>query len=475
MSLFVRLWLSLSVSFALLTLVSGWAEYTTLQRSLNREVDNHLEQRASWVASELRAGRIPSGLMMPGTHALEEMGKLFVEIRRADGSLVANSSNLNNDRIPGDERPGSYFQDAKSPEGRPMRVRQLELPDRQLRVRVAESLELARLTLSHSLFRLALISLLGCLVAAWMSHRVLRLTFQPLQRVAGVARAITESGDMSLRVEVDPQIPEVTQVAQTLNRLLERVEQLLAAQSRLLEDTSHELRNPLMVLQMDLDVLAQSQVDEETRAEVSVEAKGELERIIRLVQDLLAISWAESSPQLNREPVQLDTFLDQLIGRYDGLKGERQIKVFGPPLRAYTDPSRLAQIVRNLVDNSIRYTRPTGRITLWILEKPPEAHPQLPSEGLCWAEDRLALVVQDDGCGIAEEHWASLFDRFFRIEADRNRKAGGTGLGLPVARALARALGGDLTVYSQPGLGSSFLLTLQRDQPEPDAPPEARG
>jgi len=469
MSLFLRLWMSLVLTFGLLILALGAAEYTTLQKALLFEVDENLRSRAEWVADELRQGRVPGGPMVPQGNTLEEVAKLFVEIVDGQGRRIASSNNLGLQHLPGQYPGGTRFLVVRTQEGRRLRVYQLETSSPKGLIRVAESLELVDRSLRHSLLRVAGLGLLAAVLAAGLAYRVLIRTLGPLFAVSQVARHIAETGDLSMPVPAQSAVAEVDQVARTLNSLLARVHELLEAQQRLLQDTSHELRNPLMVLQMDLEVLARPELDAEMRAEIAQEVQGELQRLIRLAQDLLLISWAESRPALQLESVRLDSYLERIVEKYQGLCGSRRLKVYSKPVWVKADPLRLDQIVRNLLDNAIRYTPDDGRISLWIrLESDEkESGPAIPAERLLptvgAVTEQVTLIVQDNGCGIAPEYWDSLFERFFRIEPDRNRKAGGIGLGLPLARALARAMGGDLWVFSQPGRGSSFLLSLARD------------
>ena len=108
------------------------------------------------------------------------------------------------------------------------------------------------------------------------------------------------------------------------------------------------------------------------------------------------------------------------------------------------DPDRLSQILRNLLDNAIRHTSPGGHITVTVER-----------------ESSLALVrVRDDGAGVPPPHLGRLFERFYRVDSARSRALGGSGLGLSVARALARAYSGDLTVSSEVGHGATFTLSL---------------
>lgn len=119
----------------------------------------------------------------------------------------------------------------------------------------------------------------------------------------------------------------MSQVSSTINGLLDRVESLLQAQERLLQDTSHELRNPLTVLKIDLELLARPELDAATRQEVSQEVQGELSRLIQLVEGLLLISWAEISPQLQPEMIELQPFLTHLGSKYQSQLDGRSLEV----------------------------------------------------------------------------------------------------------------------------------------------------
>jgi signal transduction histidine kinase len=454
-TLFSRLWLPLALLFAAAVLVLGAGEYRTLQRALRSEIDHNLQRRANWIAGELEAGRTPEGLMVPHNEPLEELAKLFVEIRDSRGKLVAASANLGGFQIP---VPGSHhgpYATVQTREGSRLRVYQTTAGVPSRVILVAESLELAERSLQNSGLRVLALALLVAGLSAVLLRLLLHRSLLPLEQLADVARQIVQSGDTSIRARAPGATVETAQVADALNALLDRVDQLLQAQQQLLQDTSHELRNPLTVLSMDLDLLARADLDESSRHEVAGEARGELTRLVRLVEDLLLLSWAESRPALQLETIELGAFVPGLLERYRSVAPERSFHFVGKNQCVRGDSLRLDQILRNLLDNAVRYTTPGGKISVWIAEgeQAPGNAPPVPS-------DMVVLVVQDDGCGIAPEHWPSLFERFYRVESDRNRARGGTGLGLPLARALARAMGGDLWVYSQPGLGSSFMLSL---------------
>ncbi|MFN8611913.1 MAG: HAMP domain-containing sensor histidine kinase [Vulcanimicrobiota bacterium] len=448
MSIFYRLWLSLAVTLGLVIVALGVGEYKTLQRALTTEVDRNLEKRAHWIEGQLLRGKVPEGSMLPDNHPLEEMGKLFVEIYGLRGELVRRSSNLADSALPGDRQSGTYFQSVSTPENHPFRIYQLRMADGR-EIRLGESLELAYLSLSNSLLKILLLGLGGFALAALISRQTLLHICGPLTQLAEKAGEIAARGNVADRLPTHPGlVPEVKVVSETINSLLARVQSLLEAQSRLLQDTSHELRNPLTVLQVDLDLLLRNDLDAQVRTEIGQEFRGELTRLVRLVEDLLSMSWAETQTRVELESVDLHALVTRVWSAYQGRAEERELSLKTSSCVALADAGRLEQILRNLLDNAFRYAGSRARIEVEIM---PEA-----GDGSC------LVAVRDDGPGIGSEHRERVFERFYRLESDRNRLKGGTGLGLPVARALARAMGGDLWIDSPGGSrGSCFLLKLR--------------
>lgn len=465
MSLFYRLWVLLASTFGALLLLLGIGEYQTLRRALSQEVDHNLERRAHWIETELDHGRLPTGMMLPDGHPLEEIGKLFVEIY-FKGELIAHSANLSGQRLPGQPQEGTGFQTVATPAQHPFRIFQLRTARNEV-IRVGESLELVYKSLGGSLLKLFLGGSFALVLAAWMSYRILWQICHPLSQLASAGAEIATKGDVSRRLKIGPEVvAEVRVVSDTINQLLARVEELLAAQSRLLQDTSHELRNPLGVLQMDLDLLVKHDLPEQTRDEVGLEMKGELARLIRLVGDLLQISWAETETKVELRRLDSGAFLSNLLAGYDSRRGQRNLLLCGSNHFILADESRLEQVVRNLLDNAFRYSGLEATITVWMsAEIAADLEASLPPGSRKSTGDDRFIIVQDDGPGIPLEHQRRIFERFYRLESDRNRLRGGTGLGLPVAQALARAMGGELWVHSSSGRGASFCLRL-RSAPE---------
>jgi two-component system, OmpR family, sensor kinase len=291
-----------------------------------------------------------------------------------------------------------------------------------------------------------ILTLAGALLAALViGTRVSR----PLRRMATVAAQV-DAGDLHPRIhDRDRQGGEVRVLADAFNHMLDRLTDAFAGQRAFVADASHELRTPLTVIAGQIEVLA-SQPDpsgeEVRRVERLVQA--EIARMNRLVDDLLLLAKAEQTQFLRLAPIDLSVYVQEL---WDGMSmvADRRFELGPVPagiLRA--DPDRLAQALRNLLDNAIAHT--TAGDGLVRLE--------IKREGT----DHLRILVEDDGPGIPADQRERIFERFHRTDAARDRAAGGSGLGLAIVRAIAEAHEGHVTVGHRTEGGTRVELELPR-------------
>jgi signal transduction histidine kinase len=232
------------------------------------------------------------------------------------------------------------------------------------------------------------------------------------------------------------------------------LENLFETQRRFLADVSHELRTPLTAIRGNVDLLRRiGGVDAEALDSVA----GEVDRMTRLVRDLLLLAQAESGHlPLAREPVELDTLLLEVYQQAKVLSQDRvEVRLGGEDrLTIPGDRDRLKQVLLNLVANALDHTPEGGTVTL----------------GLAAVGEHARLTVSDTGPGIPREDLPRIFERFYRIDPSRKRKAGGgAGLGLSIAHWIVKNHQGRIEVATEPGRGSTFSVWLPRK------PPNGRG
>jgi signal transduction histidine kinase len=307
-----------------------------------------------------------------------------------------------------------------------------------------------------------------------VSYLLARSLTRPLEAVSRVTSAIA-SGDLAQRAPVKAR-NEVGQLAKDVNSMAAHLEssigELRAARARavdalhtrqeLVASISHELRTPLAILHAHLESLAGSRVatageaTHSERAGISVPEttlhalQSETERLASLVEDLFALSRAEAGGmQVEIQPVDASALVNEVaevMGPLVQREGKIALSVRVQPgiPSALADPDRVRQILANLVRNAVRHTPEGGIIAITV-----EAQ-----------ESWIMVAVADTGEGIPAEHLPHIFERFYRVDRTRSRATGGTGLGLAIVRHVAQAHGGEVSVESEEGKGSTFRLKL---------------
>lgn len=468
MSLRGRLSIGYGLSFTLGLVVLAVALYTFLARSLLSDVDRDLRERAELIerTAEIRsAGQFDLGTLMTDLLALSPQAAgrelaapgIYTRILDSRGGVLAVSSALTS-RIPVDPdlvalaAEGSTHFETLTVDGARIRVmyRPLRIGgETRAVVQIAESLHPLERTLERT--RLFLIAGGACIVVAgvvggWL---LARQALRPVGALTDAVAEIARTGEFSRRVPQPERNDEIGRLAATFNELLDRLGVLVNRQRALVADTSHELRNPLMVVRGNLELMAHDNLPDAERAEAVADSLEEVDRMTRLVSDLLFLADADIHESIHHSDVRLDEIVAsvaedaRLIASRDD--GDRHVILEdNDPVVVKGDPLRLRQLIWNLVENAVRYTPAGGTVTLALRRHGAVAE----------------LIVSDTGIGIPPEHLPHVFERFYRVDRGRSRALGGTGLGLSIVRQVAESHGGQVRVRSTVGEGSTFTVAL---------------
>lgn len=282
----------------------------------------------------------------------------------------------------------------------------------------------------------------------WLSGRALR----PVRRITATAQDISAT-DLSRRIALEGPKDELRNLADTVDEMLERLESAFVAQRQLVDDASHELRNPLAVIQANVDaVLAHDDTPPEDRAHATAIVARAIQRMTRLVEDLLA-SARRSSPAFVDADVDLAAIAGEAAEEYALLAADRELRLvrrLAPGPIAAGDAQALRRAVDNLLSNAVRLARGGSELVLAVGSR----------NGWAW------IAVRDEGPGIADEDADRVFDRFFRlgqrqppatVASTGQRRAG---LGLAIVRQIVESHGGSVALHSEVGVGSTFILWL---------------
>jgi signal transduction histidine kinase len=282
------------------------------------------------------------------------------------------------------------------------------------------------------------IAVLLCVGAAslWFSRRLAR----PLGHLAGAARRFG-AGDMTARATLD-RADELGDVGRAFDEMAERTAMTLAAQRQLMADVSHELRTPLARIRVALELAAEDPV---AAKDVLSDVSGDLDEIDQLIEDILTTARLDvDRAKIVRRPTRADEIAKLAAERFAARHPGRTLEQHVENAALECDATLLRRALDNLLDNAAKYSDSTTPIRLDVR----------PRDG------RVAFEVADQGIGMSAEDLERAFTPFWRADGSRTRKTGGVGLGLALARRIARAHGGDVTLASAPAKGTTVKLDV---------------
>lgn len=296
--------------------------------------------------------------------------------------------------------------------------------------------------------RWLLATALALVVSACISLLLSRALTKPLQQLTTAVTAVAH-GNLESQVPVRS-ADELGQLSAGFNEMTSRLRAARQAQVDLVANVSHELRTPLTTIKGMVETLRSGAADDPpVRDRFLLAVDHETDRMVRLVNDLLLLSRADSSA-LDLQPAALNmvSVVADMLERLRSLAEKKGVTLSFEPsaeeLLVWADRDRVEQILANLLDNAVKYSRPGGHVTLTLKR-----------------EGKLAAtIITNQGEAIPADALEHLGERFYRTEKARSREGGGSGLGLAIARALTEAHGGSLSISSQPELGVIVTFTL---------------
>jgi two-component system, OmpR family, sensor kinase len=304
---------------------------------------------------------------------------------------------------------------------------------------IFRDLELA--DISPAIWGAAGVGLATLLVGSLLAWRVAEGVLRPVRLVTETAESISTS-ELTRRIDVEGH-DEISRLATTFNEMLDRLEEAFRAQRQFVDDAGHELRTPITIIRGHLEV---ADADPEERLKTTALVMDELDRMSRIVNDLLLLAKVKQPDFLELDTVDLSSLTEDLHTKATALgPREWRLEDVGRGL-IVADRQRLTQAIMQLAQNATEHTTPGAEIAL----------------GSAVVDGHASLWVRDTGPGIPPEEQDRIFQRFARTG---RRGSAGAGLGLAIVRAIAEAHQGRVELTSNPGLGATFTVVIPVDQP----------
>jgi two-component system OmpR family sensor kinase len=457
-----RLTIFNALSIGVILVVLGFSLFLLLRNALRSEVENSARDRALATARTVESGED----LDPDEAERLSLGGVFVIVRDKQGQILYQTLNS----VPREEVEDPLWSQVLKT-GRPIdgtASYSPSAPDYVYAVPVnppdspARVVEAGRsyASATNTLDTFAAVLIAGVLAAILLSvggaYLLARAALSPVDAVVGSARRIGER-DLSRRLPVAHPKDEIGRLTTTINDLLGRLEvtfarreEALLRQRHFAADASHELRTPLTSIAGYARMLKDWGLeDSETAREGVAAILEESERMRELLESLLTLARIDAGAPMELAPEDLGTVATEAVKAARAAAGGKvAVEYVAPaePVEASFDRARIRQVAAILLDNAIKYTPEGGTVAVDVGRE----------------NGWVRLEVSDTGIGISADELPLVFERFHR--ADPARAEGGAGLGLSIARQIARAHGGEIEVKSEPGEGSTFALRIPRSR-----------
>jgi heavy metal sensor kinase len=283
------------------------------------------------------------------------------------------------------------------------------------------------------------------LLAATIGWFLSRHALRGVEEVTQTAIEISK-GSMDKRVVVKKRSLEIDTLANTFNSMLDRIQALIKGMREMNDNIAHDLRSPLTRIRGIAEMTLMGNKDIENYSEMAANTIEECDKLIAIINTMLDITETEAGvSNFKSEKVDVVDLIRSACELFDPIAGEKDIKlvtVLPDKLFIRADRSKFQRLITNLLENAIKYNKQGGTVTISVSEQ----------------NQQVNIEVEDTGIGIPEKDLPKVFERFYRCDASRSMA--GIGLGLSLAKAIAKAFDGDIQVKSAINQGSLFQVTL---------------
>jgi len=282
--------------------------------------------------------------------------------------------------------------------------------------------------------------------AALFGFFLIRKSLAGVHEVTRAAHEISKSGNLEKRVSIKDYGEEIEKLSYTFNTMLDRIEQLVACIKDMTDNIAHDLRSPISRIRTITELTL---INDQSLAEyknMACETIEECDRIMNMVNSILDMTEAKAgTTKMELADIDFADIIADACELFEPVAEEKEITLHFSTQKACRvrgNVQSLQRLVANLIDNAIKYTEPGGTVDVTLFQ----------------TNQEINALFKDNGTGIAADDLPYIFDRFYRC--DKSRSESGFGLGLSLARIIAHHHAGDITVNSEPGIGTEFVLTL---------------
>jgi heavy metal sensor kinase len=459
----LTLWYSVILLIAFV--LFGSAVYIYLKHLQETSLQEDLLEEVDWIARIVDVERT----RVSDLAALEELSSdverritehfvfnprnYIVMLTTSGGNVLYESDNRQNRDLIGENilAGATLVYTVRDSDGTVMRVAARR--DAPFVIQVAYTENVTRAVLEHLLSIFAVLAPVVLFVAVSGGWLMAGIMLRPIRDISMRAKDITAS-NLSGRIVTRSTDDELGELISTINGMISRLEMSFRNIREFSLSIAHELKTPLTILKGESELALTKSLTSREAQRLAATYLEESSRLSRIVDDLLTLAKVEAGQMtLHEEPVRLHELVDGIYEDALILAADRRISVTldrNDQGMVSGDPVRLRQLLRALISNAVRYTDPGG----WV---------RIRNER---SENAVSVSVEDSGLGIPAESLDKIFDRFYRVDEARSRAQGGSGLGLSIAKWIAEAHHGSISVQSTPGKGSCFTVHLTFHSPE---------